>query len=321
MGRNSHYEAALTKQGVQWQYVDRLELDEIDAAKSLRNQARLDMPLDEELVESYRSSYKAGDDFPPLVVWRTSSRAKYLLIDGNQRYAAATKAGRKTLDVYAVECTDEMVINRITWSFNNIVNGKRLSEEEALKHAVTWVRKYGRDAKEAAKEWGVPYWKVNRKAKTEEIHAVLNAHNIQHVDRITDDIASKIAPLMAAGEDVLALGATVITYNGLSNTEVAAMMSEAQRARTSQGKMEVLANYNQRPEVVNRRAETKGGTIKVTRPDHRTRFRSLLLQLRNLLEDHGRAVRPPAGEAFTEVQDVAGDVIDRLRVLFGLGNR
>ena len=65
--KNPQYEQALTKQGVSFTYLERVELDEINIAKGLANQARLLKPLDEELVEQYALAMKEGDSFPPLV--------------------------------------------------------------------------------------------------------------------------------------------------------------------------------------------------------------------------------------------------------------
>src|ERR1700724_605455 len=147
------YEQALNKQGLAWRYEEKVLLKDIDLAKGLRNQARLECPSDESLIASYAEAKKNGDQFPPPVLWRPG-QGRWIPIDGNQRLAADAKLGCGKTDAYIVDCKDEQVVDRLTWTFNNLVNGKRLSQEEALEHAVTFVRKYAMKAEVAAKAWG-----------------------------------------------------------------------------------------------------------------------------------------------------------------------
>lgn len=318
--RSPFYEAALIKQGVAFEYVEKVDLADIDRARSLRNQARLEQPIDDALVAQYTQAVKDGDQFPPLVAWRPG-RGRAVLIDGNQRLHAYLAADRKRTDVYLVQTADEMVVDRLTWSFNNLVNGKRISQEEALRHAVSWVRKYGRPTREAAKEWGLPFWKVQKAARVEGVKETLQRRNVERASSLSDDLLDEIAPLTGLGEDLTAKAAKLVTENGLQPKDVREVVRAVQAAKTSEEKAAVLDEAAASPEVVQRRAETKGGTVKSPRGSVRVRFRVALVQLRNMLEDHGKAVRPPAGREFSEVQEAARDVADKLVALFGLGAR
>lgn len=64
--RSEFYERALKKQGVTFEYKEKWSLEDVDARKSLANQARLDKPIDDDLVGQYGLAMKEGDDFPPL---------------------------------------------------------------------------------------------------------------------------------------------------------------------------------------------------------------------------------------------------------------
>ncbi len=56
--RNPIYEQALAKQGLEWHYEEKILLEDIDTAQGLRNQARLELPLDTDLVASYAEAKK-----------------------------------------------------------------------------------------------------------------------------------------------------------------------------------------------------------------------------------------------------------------------
>ena len=317
--RSELYEQALTKQGVEWEYLEKFDLEDIDGAKSLRNQARLEEAVDQDLVDQYALAMKDGDQFPPLVIWKPN-RGRYILIDGNQRLQAMRKLDRKRHDVYVVKTTDEMIVDRITWSFNNLVNGKRLSPAEALAHAVSWVRKYGRTIKEASQEWRLAVHKITRAVRVAEVRDSLHRSNVPHISRLSDDMLDTLAPLKTFGEDLLVAGAKLVTENGLAGKEAERMVKDVSTAKTSEAKKQALEEAAVSEPVRNRRAETKGGTVKVaTSP--RSRFLSLLRQLGRMLEDYPAkgVLRPPAGEEFEQTRDTAGDVVDRLVALFGLG--
>lgn len=118
--------------GVAFERVPALALDEIDAIKSLTNQARV-KPLDESTVERYKLDLEAGDIFPPIVVRRRSARSKLALIGGNHRYAAHQRAGRATIDAYVVDC-DDLTAVRMTYE-DNRNHGLTLTDDERVAHA------------------------------------------------------------------------------------------------------------------------------------------------------------------------------------------
>ncbi len=103
-------EAWLDELHVPWTFEADLDLEQIDKARSLTNQARIGAPLDPDVVDRYTADYKRGDTFPPLLARRTSPRARLILLGGNHRLAAATAAGRSTHPVHIVECTDEVAL-------------------------------------------------------------------------------------------------------------------------------------------------------------------------------------------------------------------
>jgi integrase/recombinase XerD len=57
----------LTAKGFKWEFLPGVKADQFDQVKSLRNQARVGTPLNEQRVDTYAESMKRGDKFPPVV--------------------------------------------------------------------------------------------------------------------------------------------------------------------------------------------------------------------------------------------------------------
>lgn len=313
------YEQALTKQGVGFAYHESIGLADIDTAKGLRNQARLTIPLEDELVEQYAAAYKDKFEFPPLVLHRPG-KGRYVPIDGNNRLAACAKVGKKWHDAYIVDVADPQVIDRLTWTFNNLVNGKRLSRDECIEHAVSFVLKYGYTAKQAAAEWSVPVWVVNRNAKTSRIRDKLRARDVKLTATLTDDVLERLSPLEEIGEDILAMAAGVVAVSGVGQDECQALVKEVKAARTHEAKADVVTRFANSDIVKQRKAETKGGKVQAPRPLPRTQLARHLLLIQRLFEDYPakEALRPSKVE-FKETREVAADVVNYLTTLFGLG--
>ena len=321
--RAGNYEQALTKQGVDFDYLERLDLEAIDTDASLKNQARLLNPLEQELIDQYTSWYKEGSDGPALVVYEKKGRKRtWIIIDGNQRVTSAKKAGKKTLDAYVVKCDSQMVLDRLTWSFNNLVNGKRLSPEEALEHAKTMVQKYGMDMKAAAKEWGLSHWRVKKAVNGDKLRNILRSHNITEPCKMSDDKLEELQPFVDLGEDVFTAAASIAQRNGLTALDLKELKKNVNRAKTVEEKVRIVKTFGDTDLARQRRAETKGGTFKPVKhvlPSEK--LTRLLKDLNKLQEDYTREALRDTGDRFKEQRQLAMDVVDRLILDFGLGAR
>lgn len=314
--RNPTYEQALAKQGLGFEYAEQVPLDNIDASKGLRNQARLECPLDEGLVDRYAACMRDGDQFPPLVLWRPG-RGAWIPVDGNQRLAAAAKAKRKTFDAYLLETKDQMVADRISWVFNNLVNGKRLSLEESLQHAVSFVRKYGMDCKQAAKEWGVPDWKVRNEVRLLELKDALGRQNVRRLP--PDEKLVRIASVEKAGEDVLALAAAAVAENGLTPKQCDEMAAQVSRAKTHEAKLQAVAEYAVSEEAKAQKEITKGGRS-APKVLPRDRLAQLVSQCVNVVEQFpAGTLRPQPKAKYDACRQKAMDLVVSLTAIYGLG--
>lgn len=318
--RNPVYEQALNSQKVPWEYLERLELAAIDRTRSLTNQARLEQAVDTDLVAQYRKRYGAGDQFPPLVVYRTN-RGRYVLLDGNHRFTACLPItdwkGIKFHDAYLVDSKDEIVLNRIAWGFNNHVNGRRLTYEESLQHAVTFVRKYAWTCQAAATEFSVPHKAVMKLAHIEECKDKLNQQNVKRLP--SDNVVDRLSTLVNLGDDVFAAAATTAANTGATAPDIDALLKKVKRAKTHAEKLATIAEFESSDEIQGRKCETKGGTINQRSPTPRVRLQRLQTSLRNFLEDHPIKVvlLPVQKQELKANREVASDIVRLLIGLYG----
>ncbi len=109
-------EAWLQRHGVQYAPPSAVPMSVIDEKKSRANQARRD-PIVAESVDRFTAAMKAGQVFPPIVAY--PSGGKLVIIDGNNRQAAARKAGTDTiLGIIIAEDTPSELIQLLTVEAN-----------------------------------------------------------------------------------------------------------------------------------------------------------------------------------------------------------
>jgi hypothetical protein len=104
-------EAWLTSRGARYLRVIEIPVANFDERESRHNQAR-PTPLVPEAVDRYFQSYKDGVLLPPVVAWRKSERSTtFILIDGNNRQAAAKRAGVEKIPTYilAADTPSELI--------------------------------------------------------------------------------------------------------------------------------------------------------------------------------------------------------------------
>ena len=86
---------------VEWAY-STIGIGLIDQKDSLRNQARLGVSIQQDVVEEYATAMRNGAAFPALVGFQRSD-GSFILAGGNHRLAAAKSANRMTVDLYVCE--------------------------------------------------------------------------------------------------------------------------------------------------------------------------------------------------------------------------
>lgn len=94
-----------------WTFEADLPIEKIDTAKSRANQARVDKPIIDDVLERYVHDWARGDIFPAVIAHRPSTAArKYVLLGGNHRHAAALANDATTIHAYVVECIPSLAM-------------------------------------------------------------------------------------------------------------------------------------------------------------------------------------------------------------------
>lgn len=310
--RNQNYEQVLLNEGLEYDYVEAVNMEDISQSKSLNNQARLEEPVDKVLLEAYTSMLKAGMEAPPLVLWRPG-KGMWIIVDGNHRFLARQALNLKTVDAYILRNTDPLVIDRTTWRFNNLVNGKRLSYDECVMHAVQFVRKHNYSQAQAAKEWGVKPGTVASKCALEVGREILAKHGAKVLPGETgDETVRAFNPLIQMGEDVFVAAVKAAVVVGATRDDAVDLVRKVRRAETTEQKMRVLYDYSNSPQALERRAETKNGTVKTKRVRPRDTFIKVLKQLWRIVEDYQWETIEPLVNDYKECRPLAEDVVKRL---------
>jgi hypothetical protein len=317
--RNPIYEQALNKQGVKWHYEKKVDLDEINFEKSKQNQVRLKEPLIEDLVNNYAQEVKDGDVFPPFVLHRPSPKAKYLHIDGLNRHAAFLQAKKESHDAYVVDTDSNPVLIRLRASFNNAVNGQRMTYEDLLWHAIELVQLDILPVNFAAKECGVKAWEVTRRVQELELRSKFDARNLQHKQINTDTIID-LAPIAKVGDDVYIRAVSTAHQCGASHLDRQELVKIVKNASSHNDKLKAVEAFGQTEKMQRQRAETKGGSIRPSNPLPRDKFLRHLRELSRLLGSHADNALKPVRADYEQAHSDAASIADRLTLLFGLGS-
>lgn len=128
-----------------------LRLAEINRKQSELNQARIAKPIDEDVVVIYAQQMNDGDDFPPIVVYKTAQG--FIVMDGNHRVAASDIADRASIQAYVVRDPSPAQIQAYTFEANT-KHGLPTSLQDRLQQAI-FLHEQGVTVREAATRLGV----------------------------------------------------------------------------------------------------------------------------------------------------------------------
>lgn len=115
-----------------------------------------------------------------------------------------------------------------------------MSNEECLQHAVTFVRKYGYNAKNAAKEWGLHENMVNRAVRILNTKEKLESIGVKIPHSASEEIVNRLHPVIIYGDEVLKNAAEAVFKSGVGSREVEKLAQDIKAARNEQSKLEVI---------------------------------------------------------------------------------
>lgn len=323
MARNELYESTLERQGVEFEYYENLPLDDIDEPASEANQVRLEEVIYQDLVDQYADSYRDLCEMPPLVVHRSPTRkTKYVIDDGNHRFKAMKRINKTHSSVYILHTDDLMIIERIRGSFNNQVNGARLSLEETIIHAANWALK-----------WNVPYELVVKyfpgvKASTlanyvrvQKARAQLHKLNVKVKPTMTDAHIMAVAPLANIDDNLFARTVTAVGNIGSTVSDIQDLVRQIKKAPSIAEKNEVVDDYVESPLAKQRRAETKGGTVNKKVNTLRDTLCKQMKALQKTVEDHDYESMVPPDAMFKVYQGIAESISHHMVQMFKLDRK
>jgi hypothetical protein len=256
--KDPRIEQILNREGVTYTYIAKVPLDQIDEKQSLKNQARHDEPLDADYVATYAIHMLDGYEFPALVAYMSERTAKYVLCDGNHRYAGKKEANITTTDLYQVFSNDAWVIYRLTHSLNTI-EGRREAPQAAMAHAVDACIRFPADAtrKDMAKRYG-----VSETTLRDEIEYRVGYDRVMSVGYDPVKIGRvNLRRLVSIHSDVVLGALTALIRDGaLGTTEVSSICTSVNRLKSEKRQLDYIEAYRAREEYRDRTAKTARGT-------------------------------------------------------------
>jgi hypothetical protein len=262
------YEQFLTEQGVNYKDV-KLNMKDINLEAGLRNQARLTEPLNADKVEQYRGALRKGAKFPNIVVWKPQGSTRYDPLDGNHRLAACAAESVKKIGAYDVEVADDATAYAISWLINDFVNGMPGTPNDRFQHAMEWVTRFKRTAKESAAKYGVDLRRLRDAVTTSDLRAVVMEGGV----RINE----------------------LVSETGINTAQCADLVKMVQAAESFK-KMDVISNFAASEEVAVARERSERGCVAVSRRLPGDRVASMINSLYRITGANNIPALRPSGK-------------------------
>jgi ParB-like chromosome segregation protein Spo0J len=259
-----------------FEYRIALELNNINIPASLANQARIDEPLIDDMVEDYVVAMDGGDQFPAIVVFQRLKQKDYVIIDGNHRVAAAARLGHASIDAYVVDSEDASEIDILTRSANAI-EGFRENREKRVEQAKYVVGRYGITIKEASARFKLNASVLQKALKVESAAGRLAKQGISHKS-LSDTALYRLDSLPDSA--VFAKAAAVSIAADLISDEVSSLVTRMRNESSEAKRLEALHAFENTPEI-QQRIKTRG-----TKRSRKYTPRMQLFRLLSTLESH-----------------------------------
>lgn len=235
-------EAVMAKLGVRWE-LHTIPLNLIDFETSFKNNAR-PIALDPNTVEDYRCTMERGDDFPPIVVYRTP-RGEYVTMGGNHRIEAARLAGRATVAAYVVQVTDVGLRDLLTQTLNVPV-GQRPAHDDFVAQAVAHMQEYNTTPKLAAERYGITENSI-RKAIRERTQA----HRFRAAGISNEGLRKKAIEYLCRidNDPAFVQAHGLIKEAKLPDDKIEELVNAIREQRTEGGQLAVIQQFAERDDI------------------------------------------------------------------------
>lgn len=227
---------AVLKEWKQKYDVAEVEVSDFDKSAGLHNQAR-NIPLIEEVADSYTIAMKNGASFPAVVAYRKAK--KLIILGGNHRLEAASRSGRQAILCYVVDCADDEQTIRFLTKALNLVVGVRPSRKDCVAAALSLMETCGIPAKKAAKLFCVSDTSLNSAKRAADARERLAAIGCRTL--LDDGKLSKIGTV--DNNNVLAKVAEIVEKGRLTLEETGMVLRDVAEKRTELEQLEVTSGF------------------------------------------------------------------------------
>lgn len=290
---------------VEWEFDPSFQLSDIDEKRSFANQARVDQPIQPDLVETYVEAKKNGDVFPAIVIHKDGNR--YVNVDGNHRYAADSKLGVTTIPVYKIKAKPETI--RVLMTLLNVIHGRALSEKEKLWHAFFLIDS-GTPHERAAKVLHLPLSRLRTAWSLEQANR--RAREVGLAKKAWGELPQTYRRRLAQiSTDAAFKEMFDLTCKASLNTEeLSRMVAEVNKLRDQQAQVDLIKTEGEA--IRDRIQSSAGGTIKREQsPKHALRMHLAAVAKINFDTIPG-LVTDEEGSQIAEICIAAADALNRL---------
>lgn len=131
--------------------LEEISLSDIDIEASRNNNARVGVPLDQNVADDYGLAMLSGAAFPAVIL--RLEGLQYFVLGGNHRIGGAEAAGIGSVLAYVVESQDTMILDLIT-RMDNRREGVRQTDQELVIHCIYLIEKYNQTIRDVAARFG-----------------------------------------------------------------------------------------------------------------------------------------------------------------------
>lgn len=316
--RDPQAEALLKEKGVKYRVVPGIKLSTIQIQESLRNNARLDAPIDDDVVEDFAFKMaQPNAEFPMPILH--DRRGGYFVLSGNHRIGACEHVEEKTVDAYLVDCDDAMTIDDIIRTANRL-HGKRQDRQEALRHAYAQVQAFNLSIGDAAAKFQVPEQRLKNYIRADKLRVKLQLDGVTAARDFTPGVLLSLGRL-SDNDVVFRETAKAVGRMNLKQKEVDAFVDEVRHAPKEQSEqLATIGRHSQRLQQAHKEAasEAKKRPIKT---QFTSKLRALLRYMRKKnptdlaqLQITGLAEKQEVTHDIAELQAYLGQTLGGPRV-------
>jgi hypothetical protein len=245
--KDPRVEAWLVSEGIGFTYEELVPLTQFDAEASKRNQARVNAPIIEDLVERYALALLDGADLPAMLGKRRDKDHMIVLLDGNQRLAAHVEAERAAADCYLVHGINEAQETVLCWTANKI-NGDAGTSLDRLLQAKHYHQLYPNfPNKEVARQFGIKPMRFDAALREDEVVARLGDFGLDP-DLISGPNKARLHSYIKS-DVTFREAAKFCLEASLVGNQAQEFWADVRRAKTDTAVQDVIKTWRERPDI------------------------------------------------------------------------